>query len=69
MSFGGPKTIEEAKPYRYGTWAGNPKGNAYRPDRCLVEVSSASGWIFCQCSRKCGPDGYCTQHRKKKDRP
>jgi len=60
-----PKTLEEAKAKRYGTWAGSPDGNAYDPDQCAYEVYSA--WGFYQCSRKNGHgiNGlYCKQHAK-----
>lgn len=67
MSLFGPSTIEEAKAYRYGTWAGNPKGVKYREDRCMAEVSG-TGWVYCQCSRKRGEDGFCFQHRPKKSK-
>jgi hypothetical protein len=63
-----PKTLEEAKLYRYRTWAGNSRGDAYNPMRCAAEV--ADGGRSClshQCGRKngYGPEGlYCKQHSK-----
>lgn len=53
---------------RYGQWAGNPKGVAEDPERCIAEVFPASGsFIPSQCQRKRGhgEDGaYCYQHGK-----
>jgi hypothetical protein len=63
-----PKTLDEAKKYRYGTWAGNPKGADYNEGSCAYEVSDSDGWHYYQCSRKNGhgPEGiYCKQHAKK----
>lgn len=60
-----PKTKKEAYKYRYGTWAGNPSGDRYDPNRCAAEV--VDDWCHFQCSRKNGhgPDGlYCKQHAK-----
>lgn len=61
-----PKTIEEARKYKYHQWAGNPKGQPYKDGCCAYEVWSN---IFSyQCSRKNGhgPNGlYCKQHVKK----
>jgi len=60
-----PKTIEEAKKYRYGSWVGNPKGTPYKEGRCAYEVWSA--FISYQCTRNNGhgPEGlYCKQHAK-----
>lgn len=61
-----PLTKEEAAQYRYGQWAGAPKGQEYVPGRCAAEISH--GWLASQCSRKAGkgPDGlYCGIHAKK----
>lgn len=58
-----PKTIEEAKEYRYNVWAGNPNGIPYRKERCVYEVYH--GVLFAQCSRKNGHGPrklYCRQH-------
>jgi len=60
-----PQTIAEARAHRYNTWAGNPKGVAYREGQCATEV--AHQVLFAQCTRKNGhgPDGlYCAQHAK-----
>uniref|UniRef100_A0A6H2A3R7 Uncharacterized protein n=1 Tax=viral metagenome TaxID=1070528 RepID=A0A6H2A3R7_9ZZZZ len=61
-----PKTLEEARAYRYNQWAGNPKGWPYQGGRCAYEVwRNILGY---QCSRKNGhgPSGlYCKQHAKK----
>ena len=72
MGFG-PKTLEEAKGFRYGTWAGNRKGTVYDPNRCAEEVAFGGRMvIFHQCYRKNGhgPKGlYCKQHAKKNNNP
>jgi hypothetical protein len=63
-----PKTKAEAQAYRYGKYAGCPKGHAYVPERCAVEISQAVGWSWVQCSRKAGhgPEKmFCVQHAKK----
>lgn len=64
-----PKTLEEARKYRYGEWAGNPKGNPYREGNCAEEAySNDRSARFYQCTRKNGhgPAGlYCKQHAKK----
>jgi len=60
-----PHTLEEARKYRYGCWAGAPKGHPYREGKCAAEV--CRDYIFHQCSRKngYGPGGlYCKQHAK-----
>ena len=33
-----PKTIEEARAYKYQYWRGNPKGTKYREGFCAYEV-------------------------------
>jgi hypothetical protein len=62
------KTIEEARKYRYGTWAGNPRGHKYREGDCAFEVcGSGRSIVFYQCSRKNGHGLnklYCKQHAK-----
>jgi len=61
-----PKTLKEAKEYKYNQWAGNSKGNSYVNSHCAYEI-----WINMlpyQCSRKngYGPEMlYCWQHAKK----
>ncbi len=64
-----PKTLEEARSYKYGSWAGDPDGNEYKEGLCADEVyNSEPGPSFSQCLRKNGkgPDGlYCWQHVKK----
>jgi len=64
-----PRTLEQAQKYRYTQWAGNPKGNTYRPERCAMEVWSADrGALPYQCCRKPGygpANLYCKQHAKK----
>jgi len=64
----GPKTLAEARTYRYGTWAGNPNGSAFRVGRCFVEVYNNTSYISRQCSLKAGEDGLCHIHRKLKAR-
>ena len=62
-----PMTKTEAEKYRYGTWAGEPKGRAYQPNYCAAEVSD-SLMIFHQCGHRPGkgPDGlYCGVHAKR----
>ena len=61
-----PKTIEEARKFKYGAWAGNPSGNRYNSKRCAYEVWGEFNEY--QCSRKKGHginDLYCKQHAKK----
>ena len=64
--FDPPKTEKKAKLYRYGAWAGNPKGTPYNHNCCAYEVSD--GWLFRQCYRKSGygPEQlYCKSHAKR----
>lgn len=61
-----PKTIEEARKYRYRLWAGNPNGKPYREGYCAWEIYD--NFLGCQCSQKngYGPGRlYCKQHAKK----
>lgn len=61
-----PKTLEEAQAYRYGKWAGNPKGHSYKREYCACQVFPQLGEHY-QCQRKNGhgPDNlYCKQHAK-----
>lgn len=61
-----PKTIEEARAYRYNKWAGNPKGSKYQEGRCAMAVWVK--WMHRQCSRKAkeGPGNlYCKAHARK----
>ena len=63
-----PKTLEEAKAYRYDCWAGNPRGYAYKEGFCAHTVPTQNGWHFVQCSRKSGKglNGlFCGIHTKK----
>jgi hypothetical protein len=54
---------------RYGDWAGNPRGNAEDPARCIEEVWEPRGGMRAyQCTRKRGKglDGlYCGIHAKR----
>ena len=61
-----PKSIEEAKEFRYGAWAGNPNGSRYNKGKCAFEVWS-DGFIARQCSRPTGYGPgklYCKQHAR-----
>jgi hypothetical protein len=61
-----PRTLVEAKIYRYGTWAGNPKGRPYNEGKCAYELMH--DMLFSQCSRNAGhgpEELYCKQHAKK----
>lgn len=61
-----PKTLEEARDYRYNKWAGNPNGRKYVEGNCAAEIHVHR--LFYQCSRKNGHgcNGlYCKQHAKK----
>ena len=61
-----PKTLDEAKSKRYGTWAGDPKGRKYDQTRCAYEVMH--GHLFSQCNFRNGKginNLYCGTHAKK----
>lgn len=53
---------------RYAQWGGNPKGNAYKPDRCAESIWTSVWDMGRQCSR---PNGhgegglFCKQHAKR----
>ena len=63
------KTVEEARKYRYGDWAGNPKGYKYVEGNCAYEACTHDrSSMFYQCTRKNGygpGELYCKQHAKK----
>lgn len=63
------KTLEEAKAYLYGSWAGNPKGSAFDPSCCAEAVwTGGRGSLEHQCRAKPGhgPDKlYCKAHARK----
>ena len=62
-----PKTLEEARKYGYGDWAGNPQGHRYREGYCAYEIYPTDRWMPYQCNRKNGHgiNGlYCRQHAK-----
>lgn len=64
--FNPPLTLDEAKKYRYNTWAGNPKGTPYKSGRCAYSVWNNR--LSYQCSKKAhtGPNSlYCGIHAKK----
>lgn len=61
-----PQTAEQAAKYRYNTWAGEPKGQKYKPSQCAYECYAGIAQFY-QCPRKPGhgPAGlYCKQHAK-----
>lgn len=66
---GFPKSLEEARVYRYFKWAGNPTGTAYDESRCAYQVWASGRWIHAyQCLRKPGHGPaalYCKQHSRK----
>lgn len=53
---------------RYGQWAGNPKGRAEDPSRCIKEIylnnrGGSANQYQCLRKRGHGPEGlYCKQH-------
>lgn len=59
-------------PIRYAVWAGNPKGFAENPKRCIEEVPcKPSGWYSVQCARPRGHGDhglYCKQHATMRER-
>jgi hypothetical protein len=58
----------ESPSYRYGEWAGNPRGMAQLSMRCVAEVAPPPGYIFSQCTRQNGSGYrglYCKQHAKR----
>ena len=62
MTFG-PQNLKEAKTYRYGKWAGNPKGMGHQPGDCIEEVFD--GFHSHQCSKRAtrGPEAaWCGTH-------
>lgn len=60
------ETLEQARQYRYNTWAGNPNGHPYIEGRCCESVwEKGRGALSYQCKREngFGPEGlYCKQH-------
>ncbi len=65
----GPKTKEEAAKYRYGCWAGAPRGHAYDDRHCAYEVwGGPRGFTSYQCTRQNGKGlhgMFCGTHAKK----
>lgn len=65
-----PKTIDEARAYRYGRWSERPRGTGYKEGFCAYELPQdprKGRWLKLQCSRPLGhgPDAlYCRQHAK-----
>ena len=62
-----PDSLESARGYRYDRWSGNPKGTAFDPERCYVEIQ-VGGWLVCQCPNKEKYDGLCGTHRNQLER-
>lgn len=63
-----PRTLEEARAYPYGMWAGNPGGTTYDPNDCAMEITDSVHWHWRQCSRKPGHGPgklYCWQHARR----
>lgn len=64
-----PRTLEEAKAYKYNQWGGNPNGTAYKPERCAYEVySNDRTMMHWQCFYKNGKGAgglYCGIHAKR----
>ncbi len=63
---GYPKTIEEAKEYRYGIRIQSPAGEPYHKEHCAYEIAFDFHYHL-QCSRKKGhgPGSlYCKRHAK-----
>ncbi len=60
-----PKTLEEARAYKYEISTSNPQGYNYQEGHCAFERPYMFFAGDYQCSRKKGhgPDGlYCKQH-------
>jgi hypothetical protein len=60
-----PMTLIDAKNYRYGCWAGNPRGTKYENGKCAFEVRKQ--WNVYQCTNRAiaGPEKlYCKMHAK-----
>ena len=68
-----PKTLDEARKYRYGVWAGNPEGHKYKDGFCAYEVPGSSRrfhYYQCNHSNGKGINGlYCGVHAKKVGAP
>ena len=63
-----PRTLEEAKETKYGSWAGSPNGRPYNEGRCAYDVWGDRAWYPRQCCRKNGHginELYCKQHASK----
>ena len=59
----GPQTLADARKYRYGKWAGNPKGNAFREGDCACEVFPPRG-IHYQCTKRATQGLFCGTHAR-----
>lgn len=64
-----PRTKEAAAKTRYGSCSWMPRGTAYSPTRCAMEIPiGGRSVMFKQCTRKpvAGPDSlYCRMHANK----
>mgnify|MGYP001594281843 CR=1 FL=1 len=58
------KTLEEARQYRYGAWAGHPKGDSYQEGYCIEEVYPRVAVPYKpQCGKKVtGDSPFCFSH-------
>jgi hypothetical protein len=53
-----PQTLEDARAYRYGRWAGNEAGNKYTEEKCIAEVSCGGrSFLYRQCSKPISAKG------------
>lgn len=50
----------ESPDYRYGKWAGNPKGYKQDSAQCVKDVMH--GYMSSQCKKKRAVGLYCKQH-------
>lgn len=61
-----PKTLEEARKYRYNRWGGNPQGTAYKEGFCAYSVYDAHLSYQCRHKNGKGINGlYCGIHAKR----
>lgn len=59
----GPRTLRQAKRYRYGKWASFVEGYAFDPACCFARLMQVERR---QCrSKPDGEDGLCAMHRKR----
>lgn len=58
----------ESPDYRYSQWAGNHRGIAQDPDRCVEVVYPKDGWVSYQCRFKRKHGLYCGKHKKEQSK-